>query len=385
MQDLKIFFGAYKYLTNCFRESLKALDKECLYDIFSMFIEAKKNKRNIIVDGQGRSLQSLLLAEDCLEHNGFPIIFPTSNANLRPWKKGDILFFNTGSGTGSPIKHALAAKDDGLNIIGMTYNPKIKDEFSKGILVLEPSKNKNPLYAPLGTEFELTSAIVGSSIGYSISDTPEKSMEIFNECTKQIVSLFDETYGLHPQNVESIRKFIELITMYLGPTCKNKVYFRGVGRDSITNKVSAIRFGHLHKIDRAGHELKDLQVIYEGHWDLRTQSDLAIITSGSGSTSQSLNYATQAFISGMRVFGITSFENSDLGRFTNRVDGCLVIPGRRIPYSMYNATQNERINYLPEFELNVNLTMDSLLAQIASNNDISENDMKASHRLKTLE
>ena len=134
-----------------------------------------------------------------------------------------------------------------------------------------------------------------------------------------------------------------------------------------------------------GKVVKDLQVIAEGHWDLRKVGDLAIITSGSGSTSQTLDYAMQAFISGLKVFGITSFEDSDLGRFTKRVDGCLVVPGRHAPFSMYNVVSSQRTSYLPEFELNCYLTMDSLLAQIASDNGITEADMKASHRLKTLE
>jgi hypothetical protein len=44
-----------------------------------------------------------------------------------------------------------------------------------------------------------------------------------------------------------------------------------------------------------------------------------------------------------------------------------------------------RSNYLPLFELNCYLTLDALLAQIASNHGISEEDMKRSHRPKILE
>nr|MDO8083585.1 hypothetical protein [Candidatus Sigynarchaeum springense] len=377
MSGLNIFFSAWKYLTDCVRDSINALDEDRLKNLFSLLIEARKHA--VIVDGMGRSLQSMLLVEDCMEHNGFPIILPASNACLRPWKPNDLFFFNSGSATGSPITHAQHAKKDGLRVVGMTYNAGIQSDFPD-VLVLAPSENKNPLYAPLGTEFELTSAVVGTCLGYSVRDTIQESLDDFREATKQIVNRFDTTKTYFEDNLEMLMDFIGIITEYLTAPVKKNVYFRGVGRDQIVNQVAAIRYGHLRKEPD-----KDLHVIYEGHWDLRKEGDLIIVTSGSGSTTQTMDYAMQAFISGMRVFGITSFANSDLGRFTKRVDGNLIVPGRLDPFSMYNVIHTERKHYLPEFELNVYLTLDALLAQIASNNGITEDDMRRSHRLKYLE
>ena len=387
MTGLKIFFEAFKYLTKCVKDSLNSIDKERLKVIFSILIKARDNKNRVIVDGQGRSLQSMLIMEDCLEHNGFPIILPANNANVRPWKKDDIFFFNSGSGSGSPLKHAQAAKADELNVLGMTYNAKIHKNFPEpldGILILEATKNRNPLYAPLGTEFELTSAVIGSAIGSSLSETPEKSLSIFNEFSQEIVKIFDDTYEFLENDLDSLMKFTALISDYINVDNKKKIYFCGVGRDAIINQVSAIRYGHLHKVVN-GIVTKDLRVIYEGHWNLRQSGDLAIVASGSGSTSQTLNYASQAFISGMRIFGITSFEDSDLGKFSKRVDGCLVLPGRDDEISYFNMPMKRRTNYLPKFELNYYLTMDSLLARIAAEHEITEDDMRLSHRLKALE
>ncbi|MHA1731236.1 MAG: hypothetical protein ACTSU5_04800 [Promethearchaeota archaeon] len=389
MSSLKIFFGAFEYLTNCVRESLARLEDEKLGSIFEVLIRARREKKDIIVDGQGRSLQSILLAEDCLEHNGFPLILPASNANLRPWKAGDVFIFNTGSGSGSPLTHAEAAKKDGLEVLGMTYNEEMEEKFPNA-LVLKASKKQSKIYAPLGTEFELTSAVIGTCIGYAVNEEPETSVQRFRESSKRIVNLFEETYTYFEDNLDKLIRFINLISVYVPKKNKNRIFFRGVGRDAIINRVAAIRYGHLAKGDSL-----DLRVIYEGHWDLRRPNDLAIVTSGSGSTSQTLQYALQSFISGMRVFGITSFEDSDLGKFCNRVDGCLVIPGRRNPFSMYNMVTpvrtnfhvctGEETNYLPEFELNTYITFDSLLSQIAVNHGITEDDMKKSHRKKVLE
>ncbi len=384
MTGLKIFFDAYKYLMNCVKESLKSLDYDQLKNIFKLLINARKKEKTIIVDGQGRSLQSMMLTEDCLEHNGFPIIFPASNANVRPWQRGDIFFFNSGSGSGSPLKHAQSAKEDGLIIIGMTQNKKMLDEFPETVLILNPSQKKNSVFAPLGTEFEFCSAMIGSCIGSSVNDTVGEANRKFQVHSQALLDLFESSISHFEDNLDSLLQFIGVIEPYIEPENTGHVYFQGVGRDSIINNVAGIRYGHLHKVE-GGKVIKDLRVISQGHWDLRRKEDLAIIISGSGSTSQTLNYATQAFISGLKVYGFTSFEDSDLGKFTKRVDGCLVIPGRRDRFSMYNVTLKHRRNFLPEFELNTYLTMDSLLSQIAFNQDITEADMKAIHRLKALE
>ncbi|MHA1110637.1 MAG: hypothetical protein ACTSRE_06010 [Promethearchaeota archaeon] len=384
MTGLKIFFDAYKYLMNCVKESLKSLDYDQLKNIFKLLITARKKQKTIIVDGQGRSLQSMMLTEDCLEHNGFPIIFPAANANVRPWRKGDIFFFNSGSGSGSPLKHAQSAKEDGLNIIGMTQNKKMLDEFPDTVLILNPSQKKNSVFAPLGTEFEFCSAVIGSCIGSAVNDTVGEANRRFQVHSQALLDLFESSIGHFEDNLDSLLQFIGVLEPFMEPENTGHVYFQGVGRDDIINNVAGIRYGHLHK-EMDGKVVKDLRVISMGHWDLRREDDLAIVISGSGSTSQTLNYCTQAFISGMNIYGFTSFEDSDLGKFTRRVDGCLVIPGRRDRFSMYNVTLKHRRNFLPEFELNTYLTTDSLLSQIAVNQGISEADMKAIHRLKALE
>jgi len=379
MTGLKIFFDAYKYLSNCVKDSLKGLDREKLKSIFALLIEARNTGSSTIVDGQGRSLESILLAEECLEHNGFPIILPTKNANLRPWRKDDVFIVNTGSGTGSPLAHAEAAQKEGLHVIFMSYNAQLLNTFPN-VLVLKGSKNRNSLFAPLGTEFEITSAVTGVCIGHSVADTPEESLANFEAAVQEILKLYEKSYEFYENCLDNLISFTDLISQYIPADSRHKVYFRGVGGDEIINNVAAIRYGHLHKEPD-----KDLRVIYEGHWELRTDGDLAILTSGSGATDQTLDYAMQAFISGMKVFGITSFEDSDLGRFCKRVNGCLIVPGRQEGYSMYNRPTRFRSNALPLFELNCYLTLDALLAQIAANHGIQEDDMKRSHRPKILE
>lgn len=384
MSGIRIFQESFKYLTDRVRYTIKELSRDKLLRIFETLImvrteQEKGINRAIIVDGQGRSLQSLLLMEDSLEHNGFNIILPVSNANLRPWQKGDVFIFNTGSGSGSPLKHAQAAKETGLHVIGMTYNPEMEKEF-ENVLVLRRNEQRDKKLAPLGTEFEIASAIIGVCLAYSVKDTAAESLKEFEHISSQIIKLYEATYDYLEEEVESLMAFLKLVTEFVPAKNRSKFYFLGVGRNEIINRIAAIRYGHLHKEPDC-----DLTVIYEGHWDLRTKDDLAIILSGSGATSQTLNFANQAFISGMRIFGVTSFADSDLGSFTRRVDGCLVLPGREDFVSMYNQPVHKRHNYFPAFELNCYITFDALLAQLAHNFEISEADMKASHRPKVLE
>jgi D-arabinose 5-phosphate isomerase GutQ len=381
MTGINVFQDAFQYLINCVKMSIEKLDKVRLASIFKIMIEARNTNRDVIVDGKGRSLQSMLLLEDCLEHNGFHIILPASNANLRPWKEGDLFFFNTGSGSGSTIDHALAAKNDGLHVIGMTYNRKLLETFPN-VLIIETSntESRNHELAPLGTEFEIASAVIGVCVAYSLKDTVELSMKEFGDSTAKILKIYDATYDYLETELESLMTFIRLISEYLTTANDRKIYFLGVGRNEIINRVAAIRYGHLSKLPHA-----DLRVIYEGHWDLRKPGDLAILMSGSGSTSQIIDFGMQAFISGMKIFGITSFKQSSLGKFSARVNGCLMLPGREDFFSMYNDPVDARRNYLPAFELNCYICLDALLAQIAHNFGITETDMKKCHRSKVLE
>lgn len=381
MTGINVFQESFRYLINCVKRSVEKLDRERLGKIFSVLIKARDAGKKVIVDGKGRSLQSMLMMEDSLEHNGFTIILPASNANLRPWEEGDVFIFNTGSGTGSTITHAQAAKKDKLEVIGMSYNPELLKEY-ENVLILNTSQDstRDRELAPLGTEFELASAAIGVCIAYSLKDTVEQSLAEFESSTKRIIRTYDATYDYLETELESLMAFIHLISEYLESQDDRKVYFLGVGRNEIIRRVAAIRYGHLCKPP-----LTDLQVIYEGHWDLRKPGDLAILMSGSGATVQTIDFGLQAFISGMKIFGITSFKESSLGKFSSRVDGCLVLPGREDYVSMYNEPVNERRNYLPAFELNCYICLDALLAQIASNFEITELDMKKCHRPKVLE
>jgi D-arabinose 5-phosphate isomerase GutQ len=219
-------------------------------------------------------------------------------------------------------------------------------------------------------------------MGYAFDD-PD-NLNLFNQCCRNAIrGLYSNLNYLESQE-NAINDFTSLIDKYLDIGTNSVVYFKGVGINEIISRIIAIRYGHLHK-----EGLKDLHVVYEGHWKSRRKDDLALLISGSGETDQILKYAEQACDIGMKLFAITSFKESSLAEYTKchcDYQGTLIVEGRPEMVSYYNKSINSRTKiFFPQFELNTYITLDSLLALIAKNNNISEEDMKKTHRDKELE
>ncbi|MFX1274344.1 MAG: hypothetical protein ACFFBP_01940 [Promethearchaeota archaeon] len=360
--------------------SLRDIDQQIITNCLELLDKGKDNKR-VIVDGAGRSLQSVLLLTNELENTYGIRVNQVSNANLRPLRKGDIFIVNSRSGSGKSRENALFAQKKGLDVIFITGNEELKEEFENVILIKDNSNRINE-YAPLGTEFEQASAVFCSCMGYAY--TEEDLLKSYNlYYNVAIEGMYSNLKSLKKQE-KVLENFITLINEYLEYDNNNVVYFKGVGINEIIARVIAIRYGHLQK-----ENLKDLNVIYEGRWRVRRKGDLTILMSGSGETDQILKYAQQAGDVGMRLFTITSFKESHLAR-TNKwyrnYAGNLIIEGRPYMMSYYNkAIHNIEEKFFPQFELNTYITLDALLASIAKINDITEEDMKKTHRDKELE
>ena len=375
------FTNAYEYLANRIEHSLKDIDHDIVANGLEMLNSGGKNHKRVIVDGAGRSLQSVLLLTNELESEYGIRVNQVSNANLRPLRKGDIFIVNSRSGTGKSYNNALFAKKKGLDVIFMTGNEALKDEF-ENVILLKSGLNREKQYAPLGTEFEQASAVVCSCMGYAYTEAETlKSFKLY--CDVAIEGFKSNLFRLKEQK-KVINNFISLMKDYLEPDNSNVVYFKGAGINEIIARVIAIRYGHLNKEDK-----KNLNVVYEGHWTGRKKNDLSILMSGSGETEQILKYAKQGGDVGMRLFTITSFKESSLAR-TNKwyrnYAGNLIIEGRPEMVSYYNKSiHNIEEKFFPQFELNTYLTLDALLASIANLNNITEEDMKKTHRDKELE
>ncbi|MGV9171423.1 MAG: hypothetical protein ACOC44_04990 [Promethearchaeia archaeon] len=369
----------YQYLVERIETALKNVDLQTVERILQILKEGAKDKR-ITVAGAGRSLQSALLLSRELESTYGIRVNCVNNANLRPLRRGDIFLANSRSGTGKIIDDAEFAQNKGLQVIFITANKKLKDKF-ENVIYLKKNGHEEK-YAPLGTEFEQASATLCACLAYSY-DKDNPIGEFKKSCKNVINGFYKNLQNLKTQE-QTIKDFIFLIEDYLDIENDGVVYFKGTGINEIIIRVIAIRYGHLHKEGS-----KDLNVVYESHWRCRRNKDLAILLSGSGQTDQIIKDARQAGDVGMRIFAITSFKNSKLAR-TNRWyklhAGNLIIEGRPEMISYYNKSLFEIVSpFFPQFELNTYLTLDSLLALIAKRNNITEEDMKKTHRDKELE
>lgn len=374
------FTDTYKYLVRKIEDSLKSVNKSTVQSCLEILEKGKQNKR-VTIDGAGRSLQSVLLLANELENLYGIRVNQVNNANLRPLREGDIFIVNSRSGLGKSTENAEFALKKGLDVIYITANQEIEEKF-ENVILIKGDINHERKYAPLGTEFEQTSAVLCSCMGYAYNKS-DKIKTFDNSCYNVIDGLNSNLQELIKQE-KPIASFISLITDFLDITNDRVVYFKGAGINEIISRVIAIRYGHLHK-----EGLKDLHVVYEGHWKSRRKDDLVVLISGSGETDQIIKYAHQAGDVGMKLFTITSFKESNLAR-TNRwyrkYHGNLIIEGRPEMVSYYNKSIHKVTKtFFPQFELNIYITLDALLALIAKNNDITEEDMKKTHRDKELE
>ncbi|MBN1799872.1 MAG: hypothetical protein JW891_00100 [Candidatus Lokiarchaeota archaeon] len=376
----EFFIKTYNYLVDHIETAMKGIDKNTVTNCLELLNKGKTNKR-VIVDGAGRSLQSVLLLTNELD-NAYGIrVNQVSNANLRPLRSGDIFIVNSRSGSGKSYESAMFAKKKGLDVIFITGNEKLKDDFENVILV-KANSNRDVKCAPLGTEFEQASAVFCSCVGYAYGESEmTKAYDLYSSVA--VEGMRSNLNNLKREE-KIIDNFISLITELLDPQNESVVYFKGVGSNEIIARVIAIRYGHLNKEGK-----KDLNVVYEGHWKSRKKNDLAILMSGSGETDQILKYAHQAGDIGMNLFTITSFKDSSLARrnkWYRNYAGNLIIEGRPEMLSYYNKSiHNIEEKFFPQFELNTYVTLDALLAAIAKENDITEDDMKKTHRDKELE
>jgi len=374
----------YEYLVSKIKKSLRNVNKQEVYKFLDALKSGMDNKR-VTVDGAGRSLQSVLLLVSQLENTYGIRVNQVNNANLRPLRKGDIFIANSRSAKVEPeeakiVSHAKFARQKGLDVFFITANEEIEDIFDNVILIKKEGYNKE--YAPLGTGFEQATATLMSCIACSYHK--ENPSETFDRLCKQVIEGYNQNLESLLEQDRALNAFIDTINEYLDIKNNGVVYFKGMGINDIIAKVIAIRYGHLHKND-----CKDLNVVYESHWRCRRSNDLGIFLSGSGQTTQMVKYLNQAKSIGMNTFVITCYKESKLARSNQWYKNCrgnLIIKGRSIQYSYFNqALETIEEPFFPQFELNTYLTLDALLALIAKKHDITEKDMKKTHRDKELE
>jgi D-arabinose 5-phosphate isomerase GutQ len=330
----------------------------------------------IHIVGMGRSGKVGMILGESLKDIGFANRLSYLGKSLaKPVRKNDVVIAITGSGwtkfTTSAIEDSIRKK---AKILTFTGTPDSKAaRLSDAILQIplgyrpqdmtEPSRfdgQRAPL-TPLGTIFELTALVVGIGVIAGVMDGA--CTKGFNEGTTQVLSAAEKSLTLIRGSKE-LDSFVNLLKEYCNQK-ERKVFIFGNGLDNIISAISSIRLAHLRM---------NIQSIY--NWRFRQKGDLLIAVSGSGASSTTLDKVNVAVADGLKIFGLTSFNDSKLAK---KSDQHLILHGRDESTSPDGLQMTSSYLHLPSFEYATALTFDACVAQIAVDLNITEDSMRSEH------
>ena len=349
-----------------------SLAKFC--QILTQAIEDESVKIHIV--GMGRSGKVGMILGESLKDIGFSNRVSYLGKSLaKPVRENDVVLAITGSGwtkfTTSAIEDSIRRK---AKILTFTGTPTSKAaRLSDAILQIplgyrpqdmtEPDSfngQRAPL-TPLGTIFELTTMVIGMGVISGVFDGA--CTKGFNQGTTQVLLAAEDTLKTLTDNIDLIN-FIELLKSFCNQDHK-QVFIFGNGLDNIISAMSSIRFAHLRM---------NIQSVY--NWRFRQKGDLLVAISGTGASSTTLNMVNMAKASGMKVFGLTSFPESELA-YTS--DNHLIFYGREESFSPDGLQMIKSRLHLPSFEYATALALDACVAQIAVDLGITEDKMRLEH------
>ncbi len=111
-------------------------------------------------------------------------------------------------------------------------------------------------------------------------------------------------------------------------------------------------------------------------WRFRQKNDLLVAISGSGISTRTLERVTSAESSNMKIISLTSFPKSIIAQKSEIVNE---LAGRNYQYDPYLLQINDLDLFSPAFEYVAALFLDSCVAQIANDQGITEESMRAEH------
>jgi len=338
--------------------------------------EARDNQRVHFV-GMGRSGKVGMLFGEMLKNIGFSVSY-LGKSLAKPVRTNDIVIGVTGSGwTNFTIKtlqdailrgakilvftgdrHSLAARlADAILLIPKGY----KKEGRRDTLAKMKVDPHAPL-TPMGTVFEMTTMAIAFGVVSGLREV--HSVKGFNEGINEILRAAEMTLSNIMKNELPIQKFINSLESYANLPDKFLFVF-GSGLDSIIASITSIRLSHLK-----------INVHSSYDWRFRKKGDLLISISGSGVSTSNLERVNSAKSAQMKILGLTSFPDSLLA---NECEIFLEIEGRPEEISADLRQITDLSYFIPSFEYAAAITLDSCIAQIATNQGITEESMKEQH------
>ncbi|MHA2289522.1 MAG: SIS domain-containing protein [Promethearchaeota archaeon] len=376
-QNLDSFYSAFELLVKTAKKTVNSINENPsqLVKFCNIIQNAKKHRIHLV--GMGRSAKVGMLFGEMLKNIGYEVSY-LGKSLAKPVRANDVVIGVTGSGwtsfTTKAIQNAILRK---AKILVFTGDGKsLAARLADSIMIIPRGYVKTgslgssstgkvssgaPL-TPLGTLFEMTAMAIGFGIVSGLRE--DSNVRGFNEGINRVLNAVDLTLNNIKAEENPLQQFINSLEPFSLNPEKNLFIF-GSGLDSIVASISSIRLSHLGIHVRSTYD-----------WRFRKEGDLLISISGSGVSSRTLERIKSAELSNMKILGLTSFPDSALA---NSSDILLVIEGRHEEVSADLRQISDMSFFVPSFEYAAAITLDSCVAQIASNLGITEESMRAEH------
>ena len=371
-KNLLSFYSAFEVLAHTTKKTVQGINEyfSPVDNFCNYLIAAREENKTIHFVGMGRSGKIAMLFGEMLKNIGFRVSI-IGKSLARPVNSGDVVCAITGSGWTSFATNALELSiKKHANILVITGSEQSKaarlaDEF---VLLPQGYKKKNiktsfhaPL-TPMGTIFEMMALVVATGIVFGVNS--ENHQIGFNEGVNELISSSKLTFASFLANDDIISETIGIFGSYINNPAR-KVFFFGSGIDAIIATMASIRFAHLKINVKSSYD-----------WRFRRKDDLLVAISGSGVSTRTLERVTSAKESNMRVISLTSFPDSIIAKKSDIVNKLV---GRDRQYDPHLRQINELDLFTPAFEYVAALYLDSCVAQMANNQGITEESMRAEH------
>ena len=383
IEKLSAFFDAFQTIIGISEIHLRNMverQRSNLLNAMNLLKEIKEKRGLIHIAGMGRSKLAAMIIGELLKNLGYQVSV-IGDFLSKPVREGDIVLAVSSSGwTTTTCLIVEEAVKRGARIIALTATPGSKLDRLADVSLYLPGKpiiddtsyiirqilgrHKTPL-TPMGTIPETNAILVGMGI-IGMLGNGEKPVEMFKNTISTVLENAKESFKKILNRIMELEKTIEILSMSMSPDGP-KVYLIGTGIGKIVSLMGAMRFQHL-----------GLNVASIDDWKFRNENDTLIAISSSGESAITLLYAEEAKRTGMKLIALSANPESTLIRISD-LKLLLSDISERKEYVQFRVFDDVPSRFIPAFEYAALITLESIVAQIAENFLIKEEDMRRMH------
>lgn len=383
-EKLTAFVDAYETILRISEEHVNKMvqkQKSNLISARQLFLSALKEGKRVHIAGMGRSKLAAIIIGDLLKNLGFQVSV-IGDFLSKPVRSGDLVLAVSASGwtttTCMMVEEAIRL---GAKILALTATPRSKlDRLADvsiylpgGSIVDETSyivrqimgRHKTPL-TPMGTIPETNAILTGIGLVGMLIEESSDPVGVFGDYVNLVLKNARDSLSELLQDLERLSRFVNIIS-----SCKrnggSKIYLIGAGINKFVSLMSAMRFQHL-----------GLNVFSIDDWKFRDANDVLIGISSSGESAITLLYAKEAKRTGMNLISLTASPGSTLSNLSD-VELDLLDISKREEYLEFRVFKGKKPRFIPAFEYAALLVLESVVAQIAEEFSIREEDMRRLH------